>query len=209
MAGLSDTFDRVRRWYLRHRRLLSAGFAAVAVVAFGHVLAPDPPARTVMVVAAHDLPTGSILGSADLRTVRTDPQSVPTHAATAAGALTGRTVAAPMRAGEPFTDQRLVGPRLMSGYPGSPVAAPVRVPDAEAVSLLHVGDRVDVYSATGDSRGLAERVVAGAYVVSMPAPQPQADSREGALVVLAVTSLQAARLAQAGAVTSLSVSLRS
>jgi Flp pilus assembly protein CpaB len=207
MAGLSDTLSRVRRWYLRHRRLLTATLAAVAVVSFGHVVAPGSPPHAVMVVAAHDLAAGSVLGPADLRLVGTDPHSLPAHAATEATSLTGRTVAAPMRAGEPFTDQRLVGRPLVSGYPGA-VAAPIRVSDADAVSLLRVGDRIDVYAASGDRSGPAERVVSGAYVVTTPAADPQADGREGALVVLAVTQPQAARLAQAGAVTALSVSLR-
>jgi Flp pilus assembly protein CpaB len=207
MAGLSDTLSRVRRSYLRHRRLLTAGFAAVAVLCLGHVVAPGSPARTAEVVAAHDLEAGSVLGSGDLRVVRTDPQAVPAHAATETTALTGRTVAAPMRAGEPFTDQRLVGQSLVRGYPGDVVAAPVRVQDAAAVSLLRVGDRIDVYSASGDPSRPADRIVAGAYVVTMPAPDPRADARGGALVVLAVTEPEAARLAQAGAVASLSVSL--
>jgi Flp pilus assembly protein CpaB len=207
MAGLSDTLSRVRRSYLRHRRLLTAGFAAVAVLCLGHVVAPGSPVRTAEVVAAHDLAAGSVLGSGDLRVVRTDPHALPAHAATETAPLTGRTVAAPMRAGEPFTDQRLVGRSLVRGYPGEVVAAPVRVQDAEAVSLLRVGDRIDVYSATGDPDRPADRVVAGAYVVTMPAPDPRADARGGALVVLAVTESEAARLAQAGAVASLSVSL--
>jgi Flp pilus assembly protein CpaB len=207
MAGFSDTLSRVRRSYLRYRRLLTAGFAAVAVLALGHVVAPGSPARTAEVVAAHDLAAGSVLGSGDLRVVRAEPDAVPTHAATESAALTGRTVAAPMRAGEPFTDQRLVGRSLVRGYPGDVVAAPIRIQDAEAVSLLRVGDRIDVYSASGDSSRPAECVVSGAYVVTMPAPDPRADTRGGALVVLAVTRPEAARLAQAGAVAALSVSL--
>jgi Flp pilus assembly protein CpaB len=207
MASLPDTLSRVRRSYLRHRRLLTAGFAAVAVLCLGHVLAPGSPARTAEVVATHDLEAGSVLGSGDLRVVRTDPQAVPAHAATETAALTGRTVAAPMRAGEPFTDQRLVGRSLVRGYPGDVVAAPVRVQDAAAVSLLRVGDRIDVYSASGDPSRPADRIVAGAYVVTMPAPDPRADARGGALVVLAVTEPEAARLAQAAADASLSVSL--
>jgi Flp pilus assembly protein CpaB len=207
MAGLSDTLNRVRRWYLRHRRLLTAGFAAVAVLSLGHVVAPGSPARTAEVVAAHDLEAGSVLGSGDVRVVRTDPHAVPAHAATETAALNGRIVAAPMRAGEPFTDQRLVGRSLVRGYPGDVVAAPIRVQDAESVSLLRVGDRIDVYSASGDPSRSADRVVAGAYVVTMPAPDPRSDARGGALVVLAVTEPEAARLAQAGAAASLSVSL--
>jgi Flp pilus assembly protein CpaB len=207
MAGLSDTLSRVRRAYLRRRRLLTAGLAAVAVLCLGHVVTPGSPARTAEVVAAHDLEAGSVLGPGDLRVVRSDPHGVPAHAATEATSLTGRTVAAPMRAGEPFTDRRLVGRSLVRGYPGDVVAAPIRIQDAEAVSLLRVGDRIDVYSATGDPDRPADRVVAGAYVVTMPTPDPRAETRGGALVVLAVTEPEAARLAQAGAVASLSVSL--
>jgi Flp pilus assembly protein CpaB len=207
MAGLSDSLSRVRRSYLRHRRLVTAGFAAVAVLCFGHVVAPGSPARTAEVVAAHDLEAGRVLSRGDLRVVHSDPHAVPAHAATETAFLTGRTVAAPMRAGEPFTDRRLVGRSLVRGYPADVVAAPIRIQDAEAVSLLRVGDRIDVYSATGDPSRPADRVVAGAYVVTMPAPDPRADTRGGALVVLAVTELEAARLAQAGAVASLSVVL--
>jgi pilus assembly protein CpaB len=207
MAGLSDTLRRVRRSYLRHRRLLTASFAAVAVLCLGHVMAPGSPARSAEIVAAHDLEAGSVLGPDDLRVVRSDPHALPAHAVDETTSLTGRMVAAPMRAGEPFTDRRLVGRSLVHGYPGDVVAAPIRIQDAEAVSLLRVGDRIDVYSATGDPSRPADRVVAGAYVVTMPAPDPRADTRGGALVVLAVTEPEAARLAQAGAVASLSVVL--
>lgn len=208
MADLSDALSRVRRSYLRHRRLVTAGFVALAVVAFAHVVAPSAPSSAPLIVAAHDIPAGSVIGTADLRLERADPDLVPSGAATTVEALAGRTVAAPMRAGEPFTDRRVVGRALVGGYPGDVVAAPVRIQDAQAVSLLRVGDRIDVYSASGDQRLPAERVVSDVYVITLPAPDLQAGSREGALVVLAVTDTEAARLAQAGAVTQLSVSLR-
>jgi Flp pilus assembly protein CpaB len=208
MADLSDALHRARRSYLRHRRLVTAGTAAVAVFSLVHVVAPSSPPRVPMVVAAHDLLAGSVLGSGDVRVVRIDPQLVPSAAVSSAGALTGRTVAAPMRAGEAFTDQRLVGRSLVRGYGRGVVAAPVRVADAAAVSLLRVGDRIDVYSAGGTTAAPAERVVSDAAVVSLPRPDASAVGRDGALVVLAVTESDAARLAQAGGLTQLSVSLR-
>jgi pilus assembly protein CpaB len=208
MADLSRVISRVRRRFLRHRRLVTAGFAAVAVVSIVHVVAPRPPPSAPLAVAAHDLSAGAVLGAGDVRLVRTDPDLVPSAADTTVAALPGRIVAAPMRAGEPFTDRRLVGRALVDGYSGDVVAAPVRIQDAQAVSLLRVGDRVDVYAATGDQRAPAERVVSAAVVVTLPPTDPQADSREGALVVLAVSDTEAARLAQAGAVTQLSLTLR-
>ena len=66
----------------------------------------------------------------------------------------GRTLAAPLREGEPVTDVRVVAEGLLAGYP-SLVAAPVRIADAGAVRLLRVGDRVDVV-ATDPANGRAE-----------------------------------------------------
>jgi Flp pilus assembly protein CpaB len=208
MADLLPLTHRLRRSYLRHRRLATAAFAAVAVVSIAHIVAPGVPPTAPLVVAAHDLSAGDVLGPADIRVVRTEPELVPAGADTSVTRLPGRMVAAPMRSGEPFTDRRLVGRALIGGYPGDVVATPVRIQDAEAVSLLRVGDRIDVYSATGEPGAPAERVVTGAYVVTLPRPDLGTGGREGAMVVLAVTPTEAARLAQAGAVTQLSVSLR-
>ena len=55
----------------------------------------------------------------------------------------GEVLAAPLRAGEPVTDVRLVGARADDGQPGL-VAVPVRLPDPGMVALLDVGDRIDV-----------------------------------------------------------------
>jgi Flp pilus assembly protein CpaB len=68
-----------------------------------------------------------------------------------------------------------------------------------------VGDRIDVYAARRDT-SLADRVVAGARVVTLP--RPANDQEEGALAVLAVTPDQAAALAQASATAPLSLTLR-
>ena len=78
----------------------------------------------------------------------------------------GRTLAAPVREGEPVTDVRLVSPSLLAGYPGR-VAVPVRIADADAVGLLQTGDRVDLLAA--DPRGgRASYVAVDVPVVAVP-----------------------------------------
>lgn len=206
MAHARDITTRLRRGYLRHRRLVTAGCAAVAVVSVIHVVAPASPSRAPLVVTARDLADGRVVEPDDVRVVEVDPDIIPSAAATSVSAVIGRVVAGPMRRGEPLTDRRLVGGSLVAGYPGDVVAVPVRIHDADVVSLLRVGDRIDIYSATGDQAAPARRVAADAPVVSLPALD--GSGNPGALVVIAVAQRAAARLAQAEATTSLSVSLR-
>ncbi len=206
MAELRDVTTRLRRSYLRHRRLATAGVASLAVVSCVHVLAPSSPRTVAMVVAAHDLTGGNVIAAADVKIVRTDPGLVPDGASGAVPPLVGRIVAGPMGAGEPVTDRRVLGAALIAGYPAGLVAAPVRIQDAAVVSLLRVGDRIDIYSSNGDQDVAAPRVVSDVAVVALPISD--AADRDGALVVLAVTSYDAARLAQASATTQLSLSLR-
>ncbi len=157
-----------------------------------------------VVVAARDLAGGAVIGAGDVRTVEVAPDVVPTGALDAQAAV-GASVTAPMRAGEPLTDRRVLGAALIAGYPAGTVASPVRIEDADVVALLRPGDRIDLYAATGDS-GPATRVVANAVVVMLP--RVGTDTGSGALVVVAVTATEAAEIAQASAASVLSVSLR-
>ncbi len=207
MAELSALRIRLRRTYLRYRRVLTAGLAGVAVVSLTQVLAPGSPPTTPVVVAARDLSGGRLIGPDDVHLVEMGPGLAPAYAVTSVSRVVGQVVAAPMREGEALTDRRLLGASLVAGYPSDTVAAPVRIQDSQVVSLLHVGDRIDVYSSNGDQASPAERVVSDAPVMTLPGID--AGGREGALVVLAVTQTDAARLAQAGATTALSVSIRS
>lgn len=95
---------------------------------------------------------------------------------------------------------------MVAGYAEGLVAAPVRIHDSEVVALLRVGDRIDLYAAAADNGDAAQRVVDEAPVVTLPPIGD--DGREGALVVLAVTPDDAARLAQASALAQLSLTLR-
>src|SRR6478735_3140288 len=105
----------VRRSVLARRRLLAALLTAAAVATGLQATTAAPPARVAVTVAARDLPAGTVLGPDDVRRAEFAPGSEPGGLAVAPA---GRTLAAPLRAGEPVTDVRLVGPALTDGYPG-------------------------------------------------------------------------------------------
>ncbi|MGY2700426.1 SAF domain-containing protein [Nocardioides sp. HB32] len=202
MRRLAPILRPVRRAVLARRRLLAALLTAVAVATGLHAATATPPPEVRVVVAARDLPSGTVLGDDDLRTVGFRPGSVP---AGVAAAPAGRTLAAPLRAGEPVTDVRLVGPSLTEGYPGL-AAVPVRLPDAAMADLLAVGDRVDLVSA--DPQGSGATVVAsGVPVLALPAGDGEvgAAGLTGRLVVVGAAPADVARIADASVRTFLTV----
>jgi Flp pilus assembly protein CpaB len=199
----------VRRAVRLRRRLLAAGLAAGAVALGLGVVAPHPPPTTPVVVAAADLPGGDALDGSDLAVRRLPPDAVPAGTARSPARWVGRTLAAPVRAGEPLTDVRVVGPGLVAGYGPGVVAAPVRIADADSVALTRVGDRVDVIAP--DPRGQLPPTLAvgNAPVVAVPTVDDGlGSSTEGALVVLAVSPLEAQRLAAQAVLGPLVLSLR-
>jgi Flp pilus assembly protein CpaB len=184
----------VRRVVLARRRPLAAALAAGAVLAGVHELRPPPPAVQTVLTAARDLPAGTRLGADDVAPVDYRTGTVPSGVARAA---VGRVLAAPVRAGEPLTDVRFVGPALAAAYPGS-VVVPVRLPDAGMASLLRAGDRIDLVAA--DPQGSVARLVADDLtVVALPPAVDDAAAAglPGRLVVLAVPEGAREALAQA------------
>ncbi len=158
-----------------------------------------------MTVAAHDLESGTrALGGRPGRRrwlpVGTAPHGLEPRAV-------GRTLAAPIRRGEPVTDVRLVAPALTTGYPGR-VALPVRIADADMVGLLRVGDHVDLVAAdprAGD--GDVRRASTCRCSRSRPPPTttPARASLSGRLVVVAALPGDVDRIAGAAATDLLSV----
>jgi pilus assembly protein CpaB len=193
--------------------------AAGLLVGLALVLAlrPSPPTglpavRTVpVVVAAGDLPAGTVLAAADLTLVDLPAPLAPDGAGRQPAGLTGQVLAGPVRRGEPVTDVRVVGPALWSQVPAGQVAAPVRLADLAVATLLRPGDRVDVLASSAEA-GAAEVVAAGALVLSTP---PGADPAERAtsppdgagLLVLAVAPETARLLAGVATTSSLTVTL--
>jgi Flp pilus assembly protein CpaB len=199
---LTAVLRPVRRAVLARRRLLAAVLAAVAVASGLDAAAAPPPDEVGVPVAARDLPAGTVLGADDLRTAGFAPGSVPAGLEPDAA---GRTLAAPLRAGEPVTDVRLVGPALTEGYPGL-AAVPVRLPDAAMADLLRVGDRVDLVSADPQGGG-ASVVATDVPVLAVPdaVPDVGASGLTGRLVVVGARPSDVARIADASVRTFLTV----
>jgi Flp pilus assembly protein CpaB len=193
----------VRRAVLGRRRPLAALCAAVAVLAGIHAARPPAGDTVPVTVAARDLVSGTVLGGGDLATRQFSAASVPVGVESRA---VGRTLAAPVRAGEPITDVRLVAPALVAGYPGR-VALPVRIADADAVGLLRVGDRIDLVAA--DPRaGSATYAAVDVPVLALPAagdPDTGSDGLTGRLVVVAALPSDVDTIAGAAATDLLSV----
>jgi Flp pilus assembly protein CpaB len=184
--------DKLSRLLLRHRRPLAALFAGLAVLLGLAALRSEPPTRGV-VVAAHDLASGTVLSGDDVRRAHLPRETVPAHSPGRIGDVVGRTVAGPMRRGEVVTDRRLVRADRMSGFPPGTVLATVRLADATAFSTLRVGDRVDVVAVDPEGGKDAEVVARHAQIVTLPRV---ADETGGVPVGLATDEDTALRLAE-------------
>ncbi|HET7193843.1 MAG TPA: SAF domain-containing protein [Nocardioides sp.] len=187
-------FRRVRRAVLARRRLLAALLTGVAVAAGVQAATAPPPPSVGVVTAARDLPAGAVLGSDDLVTLDFAPDSVPSGATRDA---VGRTLASPVRRGEPVTDVRLLGPALTAGEPGL-TAVPVRLPDAGMVELLEVGDRIDLIGTDPQSSG-ASVVATGVPVLALPRPSTDTtgSGQAGGLVVVGASPTEVTTLTDA------------
>ncbi len=172
----------LRRAVQARRRPLAAVLAGVAVLAALRTLAPPPVPTVEVLVAARDLPAGSVVGADDVVPAAYSPGLAP-HGL--ADDPVGRVLAAPLRQGEPVTDVRLVGPSLTEGYDGL-VAVPVRLPDAGSVALLRVGDRIDLV-ATDPEAAVARTLASSVPVVALPRPATDGDGAgiTGRLLVVA------------------------
>lgn len=190
---------KAARW---HRRLL-AGLSAAAAVYFGLVaLSPAPPPTVAVLGAARDLPGGARPAAADLRTLQLPAPVVPSGALRPGAEVAKRVLAGPVRSGEPLTDARFLS---SSALAGDLLAYPLRLDDAEIISLLHVGDRIDLYAATSTAADSANQLARAVSVVALPARS--AASSSGALVVIAARSDVVSRVAQATANTRITVAL--
>jgi Flp pilus assembly protein CpaB len=191
-----------RRLLLSRRRPVAALCAGVAVLGVVHAVRPPSPATVAVTVAARDLDSGTVVTPADVTTRRYPAAVAPGGSDPAA---VGRTLAGPVRAGEPITDVRLVGPSLVAGYPDR-VALPVRIADADAVGLLQTGDRVDLVAAD-PRRGSASYVAIDVPVLSLPVPSAGEveGGAAGRLIVVAASPSDVDAIAAAAAGDLLSV----
>jgi hypothetical protein len=130
-----------RLLFARHRRPLAVAATLIGLWVTVRSAIPDPPPTKRVLVAAHDLAAGHTLSGSDLETAIWPARSTPPAPLTRAA---GRVLAAPIRAGEPLTDARVIGAGLLTGQTANLVAAPVRLSDPAAAGLVAAGDHVDV-----------------------------------------------------------------
>jgi pilus assembly protein CpaB len=187
-----------------------AAAALLTVLALVLALRPSPappgtgsPDAVPVAVSARDLPAGTVLTAGDVATARYPPGAVPAGAAGDPERLLGRALAGGVRAREPITDARLVGPGVTALLPDGQVAAPVRLADLAVAALVHTGDRVDVLATAADAPS-AELVAEDALVVAVTGADEQAG---GGLLLLAVDDATAANLAAAATSATLTVTL--
>lgn len=147
------------RFVLTHRRVLAATLTGLAVWAAVTAVTRSPDTREVL-VAARDLGSGATVLRSDLETRRLPDSAVPAGLA-ASPEIVGRALAGPMRAGEVFTDRRVVDPRDLSR---GRVLSTVEVSSATA-ELLRPGDAVDLLAVAEE--GAAEPVAEAVEVVTV------------------------------------------
>lgn len=185
--------DRFLRFVLRHRRLLAAAAAGLAVYFALAAVTVEPDGRTV-VVTSRDLDSGTRLRPSDVRATTLPRTLVPAGAAADVGDVVGRTASGALRRGEVLTDRRTVRAGALDGFGPDRVLSVVQVTDATVLALLRPGDRVDVVAVSGDDSPKASRVVQGAIVVTVP--RQRSTFSDGAPVGLAVTHRVALELAE-------------
>jgi Flp pilus assembly protein CpaB len=222
----------------RHRPLVLLLCAVAALIGTARALTPAPAATRPVTVAAHDLGAGHVLAEGDLRTVDWPADlSPPPSGGSTATSLAGRTLTAAVRAGEPVTDARLLGPGTLAGQPPGTLAVPVRLADPTTAGIVSPGDHVDVIAGTaaevpglepGPGSGPPDADVVAWDVVVLATPgrgdgpatgsggglsaltggSTDQSSDAGGLLVVAADRATAVRLARAQAGRVLSVAVR-
>lgn len=201
VRGPVRAFVRAVSW---HRRKLAVTAAVLAVLCGVQAAAPPSAETTAVVVAAAAVPGGTVLTEEHLEVVEFPPAHLPEQAVTEAAALQGRTVAAPLTAGQVLTEASVVSPGLMPADDDR-VLTPVEIDAGGLPQLLVVGDAVDLVAVTGpDEIGTgtgAEIVARAARLVSIARPDDsgtfgQEDRLTTALVE--VLESEALRLAEVG-----------
>ncbi|QIS06246.1 flagellar biosynthesis protein FlgA [Nocardia brasiliensis] len=186
------------------RRVLATGLVVLAAVLF---LRGDPDAeRTTVVVAGRDLAPGHVLTDGDLRAEPRESATLPTGVVRDPTTVLGATLTGATRAGEVFTDLRVVGPRLAAVATGARDAriVPIRLADTAVTEILRAGDRVDVIGGAEQGSRPARTLATDAAVVLVSGPGDGRAVKER-VVLVAMDAEHAAVVAAASLHTALAV----
>nr|WP_300149865.1 SAF domain-containing protein [Propionicimonas sp.] len=202
--GRIDSLRRAFRW---HRRTFAALFAALAVLAGLNALSASSSNGTLALVAARTMSAGDSVAESDLAVVRVPAELLADGAFTDVAQVVGHTAVVEVPARAVLVPSVLLEPN--SRLPAGQVALPVRFGDAAAVGLLRVGGRIDVLGAAESGSGYGV-VAADVRVMAVTAAADGGllGGSQAPLVLLTVTSTQAAAITAAASVSTLGFSLR-
>jgi pilus assembly protein CpaB len=177
------------------RRVIAAALVVLAAVLAlsGSAVEDDTVA---VVVAAQDLTPGTVVAHDQVSVRGLARQVVPDGAARTLTAIVGRTLAAPVRRGEPLTDVRLTGADLTRAVSTNPdaVSVPLRLADPGVAALLHPGIAVDVVT-TGERQNEPVVLARGARVLAVLDAGTRTGEHDGRLVLVALDPVAATRVA--------------
>lgn len=210
---LRQRWETLRSRFGFGRTLLLRRAIATVLVGLAAVLALAPgranSADDAVVVAAQNLAAGTVL-EPGLVTLRGIPkQAVPDGAARVPSAVLGRTLAAPVRRGEPLTDVRLTGSDLTRALSTNPdtVSVSLRLADPDVAALLRPGTAVDVVT-VGERQDEPVVLARGARVLAVLEAGTHTGERAGKLVLVALDPIAATRVAAASISQTLTVTFR-
>jgi pilus assembly protein CpaB len=135
-------------------------------------------------------------------------QVLPDGAARTPDAVLGRTLAAPVRRGEPVTDVRLTGPALARAVSAQPdaVSVPLRLADPDVAALLRPGATVDVVT-VGERQDEPVVLARSARVLAVLEAGARSGERDGRLVLVTLDPVAATRVAAVSLSQTLTVTL--
>lgn len=128
------------------------------------------PMNTV-VVASHDLSTGTTLNRGEVQLKALPVEAIPTGTLSSLDAALGQILAAPLPAGAPIIDRQLLTSDFAASAPPGTVITAVTLDHQATAAMLRAGDRIQLYSpsnAPGDSSE-AQLLTDSALVMSVKA----------------------------------------
>lgn len=201
LRRLHDSLPRWHRAVRRRRRLLGILLGALLTVAVLPGLLPASADTRGVLVAARDLPAGTVIGAGDLREVEVADSLVPADSTSDAAQLEGLRVPRSVGAGEVLAPQRLREEAEAAPPDGTAV---VVVPVAPALlPRLSEGDMLDLVVSTGMPEGTGRvdaRVVeipSGAGSRNAAGPMGTVSSTDAVEILVAVDPSHVGEVARA------------
>jgi Flp pilus assembly protein CpaB len=189
------------------------GFA-ITLLTFSQLHPAGPPTVTV-VVATHDLASGTVLSAGDLAVRQVTADSVPPDAFTQIGTAVHHPLVTALFSGEVVGQRDVLDPHLIEQIGAGLVAVPVHVTPA-AAAVVQRGDHVDVLAGASDAaQQSSSGAVASDVLVLIPSLGSAtssvlgaSNSSSGADVVVIARPSQAAAIASVNGQTTLVLALR-